>query len=49
MATDARPPQENETPAAGNDSTDRPAYREAATPEEVEDDAQEHEDMGTDN
>jgi hypothetical protein len=42
MTTDGRPPQANKTPAADNAPTDPPVYREAATPEEVED-AQEDE------
>lgn len=36
MTTDGRAPKANKSPAEDNAPTDPPVYREAATPEEVE-------------
>ena len=46
MTTDGRPPASEEPAPVGNAPTDPPAYREAATPQDVEE-SQEREDKGS--
>jgi hypothetical protein len=46
MTTDGRPPASKDPKSADTDPTDPPVYREAATPEEVEEQKGEEESEG---